>query len=137
MDLNNLQLIAAMKRRMGYIGERQSVLAKNIANANTPHYKSVDLQTVDFNKQVQRHTGNLPLAVTHPGHIAPRRLRGSTHYATVTKKDDFLTTPNGNNVSLEEELMKMDKNAADYRATTSLYQKMTTLFTTAIDGGTN
>ncbi|MEK9971209.1 MAG: flagellar basal body protein, partial [Ferrovibrio sp.] len=43
MDLDKINVIKAITRRMDWLGERQRVLAENVANADTPGYKPKDL----------------------------------------------------------------------------------------------
>ncbi len=39
MDLNKVSLFGMMKQRLAWLGQRQEVLAQNIANADTPGYR--------------------------------------------------------------------------------------------------
>ena len=42
MDLNSIPLMSMLAKRMAWRNQRQSVLAQNVANANTPNYKPRD-----------------------------------------------------------------------------------------------
>lgn len=108
---------------------RQSVLAENVSNADTPRYHGRDLKAPDFSNLVSS-TGVVtpalaPVAVatTTPGHIAGRDLFGADGFADTGKKGDFEIRPNGNAVNLETEMVKSSENQIDYQAVSTLYQK--------------
>jgi len=84
-----------------HAGERQSVIARNVANADTPGYRAQDIE--DFAKVYQGGGDGLALRTTRPGHIASDGgLAGGTHL--IDSPDD--SDPNGNTVSLEDEMVK-------------------------------
>ena len=70
MDPSNLALFNLADRRLAHIGQRQEVLAQNIANADTPGWKSRDLKP--FVDMLAHATSAAPWQ-TQPGHLAPRR----------------------------------------------------------------
>ena len=52
MELDKLSLFSVIKRRLAWLGHRQEVLAQNIANADTPKYKPMDLTQQSFRKML-------------------------------------------------------------------------------------
>ena len=44
MELGDIPLFAMLKSRLGYLSDRQRVIAENVANANTPGYQARDLK---------------------------------------------------------------------------------------------
>ena len=46
-----LGIFSKLATRMAWLGRRQQVLAQNIANADTPNYKPMDLKPLDFGAQ--------------------------------------------------------------------------------------
>jgi flagellar basal-body rod protein FlgB len=79
---------------------RQSTIAANVANANTPGYKARDVEP--FNKVLD----GVPvrLATTSPAHI---QLDASeTDTRTSPKKDSWEVVHSGNSVSIEQEMVK-------------------------------
>ena len=52
MDLNKLDIFRLTNSKMGWLSERQTVLAQNIANADTPGYKAKDLKVPDFSSML-------------------------------------------------------------------------------------
>lgn len=122
-----------MKQKLDYMSERQRVLAQNIANANTPGYKTQDVE-MNFEGLLQAKKSNsVSLAATHPNHIRSN-ISGATSFKTI-EAESSETTPNGNNVVIEEELLKMQKNNMDYQTTADLYKKMAGMIRTAIGDG--
>lgn len=137
MDVSKLKLFGMMKEKMRFIGERQKLIAQNIANVNTPGYISKDIK-MDFKAMVEQgggaaSSGKVPMAVTHPGHMQAS-MGGAGHYKTINIKNNE-TTPTGNNVVLEDELLKMQENNQSYAMTSELYRKMSTMLKAAIGAG--
>jgi flagellar basal-body rod protein FlgB len=66
MSFFETTLSMLIDQKMKYMGERQSVLAQNVANVDTPHYKAQDLKAPDFKKMLNEHTSKLPVVRTNP-----------------------------------------------------------------------
>lgn len=133
MDLNKLPLFSMISQRMNWLGDRQKVLAQNIANSDTPNYAPRDLKEVDFSKVVAGHTARLQPAATDEKHIAGATSGGVK--ASVTKPKPVETTQSGNSVSLENELMKIADTGMDYQLVTNLYRKQLGLFRAVLGRG--
>jgi flagellar basal-body rod protein FlgB len=131
MDFSKLQLFSMMKQRMAYGSERQAVLAQNIANANTPKYKAKDLKPLDFKEMAHDAANKLPMAATQAGHMQSSSA-GAMRFEMAEQRDITEVAPNGNNVTLEDQMMKMQSNNTDYQTTTSLYRRMTEMFNISI-----
>ncbi|PKQ08345.1 MAG: flagellar basal-body rod protein FlgB [Alphaproteobacteria bacterium HGW-Alphaproteobacteria-12] len=119
-----------MKQRMHWLTARQQVLAQNVANADTPGYTARDLKQLDFGTMVERSGQTLRPAATQVGHIGSpvtgsgRSLRiGQATGGEIVKKPDFETSPTGNSVVLEEQMIKVSQNQMDYQTVTGLYSK--------------
>ena len=52
-ELSSLGLFQAVKKRLNWLGQRQEVLAQNIANADTPDYRSADLKPYNFGAKMR------------------------------------------------------------------------------------
>ena len=133
MDLNKLPLFSMISQRMNWLGERQKVLAQNVANADTPDYAPRDLKEVDFRKMVSGTSSRLQPAATDEKHIAGTNAGGVK--ASLTKPKPIETTASGNSVSLETELMKIADTGMDYQLVTNLYRKQLGLFRTVLGRG--
>ncbi|MDE3060117.1 MAG: flagellar basal body rod protein FlgB [Pseudomonadota bacterium] len=130
MDYSGIPLFSIMKAKLEYMSERQSVLAQNVANADTPGYKAVDIPEPDFGKMVSAAGQGLPMAVTSPGHISTSA--SAINVQVEKRKSTYELNPDGNNVSVEEEMAKIGQNQMEYQKVLGMYGKMITLFKTAI-----
>lgn len=84
---------------VGHAARRQSVIAANIANADTPGYQSRDL--ADF-AQAYRSQGAGAMRATRDGHLGA----GGTDLSAGLVRSGGHPSPNGNDVSLETELVR-------------------------------
>jgi flagellar basal-body rod protein FlgB len=130
MDYADISLFSTMKAKMNYMSQRQGVLAENIANADTPNYLAQDVKEPDFAQMVAG-AGKLRMAITNAKHIAAGSESGGRF--EVQKRDStYELNPDGNNVSIEEEMSKIAENQAEYNKVTNLYRKTVDMFKTAI-----
>lgn len=93
-------LFSLIDQQKSWLSTRQSLVAQNVANADTPGYRAVDV--LPFARVMDRSalemTGNSPL------HMRPAQ---SEALAAVAKSaDGWETTHSGNTVSPEYELIK-------------------------------
>lgn len=134
MDFNGIPLFAAMKAKLSYHSERQNVLAQNIANADTPDYRARDLAAPDFKRMVGAASHKLPLTVTNPQHVS-LSSGAAAGFETIKRKSTYEQSPVGNNVAVEEEMMRIAENQSEYQKTLNLYRKTVTMFRTALGTG--
>jgi len=120
MDLEKLSLFKLMSKRVGWLTQRQSVLAQNIANANTPNYKPEDLKPFTF-RDALKDEGGLEMSTTSASHLAP--TRSTDPDKARRQKDPYETKPDGNAVVLEEQMKKIGDTSNDYDTALSLYKK--------------
>jgi flagellar basal-body rod protein FlgB len=78
----------------------------------------------------------LSTVVTDPSHIAVASADGGDGF-TAQNLNSFEITPEGNGVTLEDEMMKVTNNQMDYQAVTSLYTRSLALIRTAIGASSN
>lgn len=126
MDLGRIPIFALAIDRMTWLDRRQQVLAENIANSDTPGFKPSDLKPLDAAKALGHSVagGTLPPTVTNPMHIgAAEGGRGGSPVASERQRHPYETTPSGNAVVIEEQMVKVAETQADYQMATSLYRK--------------
>jgi flagellar basal-body rod protein FlgB len=120
MDLGSIPLFKAMSKRMAWLGERQQVLAQNVANADTPGYSAQDLKPLSFREMVGE-GARMKLAATQPMHLtggaAAKRL------GQVQKDKAMERTISGNGVSIEDQMMKVSDTANEFNLASSLYRR--------------
>ena len=120
---------------MRHLSERQRVVAGNIANADTPGFKARELREPDFGAIVgsgaragiARPAVRLTSGMAALGATQPQGSVGLILDRHVTE-----TKPDGNNVTLEDQLLKMGEIQADFATLTSLYRKQMGLLKTAL-----
>ena len=141
MSIGDLPIFAMMKQRLHWLTERQQVLSENVANANTPGYKAKDLKELDFGAMVDANGPTLAPVATNAKHIgtpvagsAAGLGLGQARGGEVVKTPDFETTPDGNSVVLEDEMVKVAQTQMDYETVTSLYSKSLGLIRLAVGG---
>ncbi|MFN3523239.1 MAG: flagellar basal body rod protein FlgB [Phenylobacterium sp.] len=124
MNLADIPLFSMLRNRLGYLGDRQRVIAENIANSDTPLYTPKDLKPFSFQasvEAVQMSAASAP-ARTQAGHMAGTVSKTNSGFRPMRKKDSE-TTLDGNSVVLEEETIKMADARMNYDAAISFYQK--------------
>jgi flagellar basal-body rod protein FlgB len=134
MNLEGLALFARISRRMHWLGNRQGILAENVANANTPGYRARDLQELKFRDLVAGgQKGPLRLAATDAAHLAPTRPRAD--FAARELRDDLDPKVTENSVDLETELAKVAETSIQHQTMTNLYRRHMAMLKTAIGRG--
>jgi flagellar basal-body rod protein FlgB len=121
MDFGRIPVFQAMAKKMAWLGERQQVLAQNIANLDTPGFVPHDLKKPDFRTLVADPSMRIPLSATQPMHLAGRGAAGAAGRVETVKGGERL--PSGNAVSLEGEMMKVSETASDYAVVSNLYRR--------------
>lgn len=131
MGLLNMPVFSAITDKMRWHQQRQGLLAENVANAETPGYRGRDLAQYDYAKQSGAFsTATVTTVATNPTHFSVSSSEGSAFGAQ--RMANFEITPEGNGVSLEDEMMKVTTNMMDYQAATTLYTKSIKVLKTAL-----
>ena len=131
MNMPDMPLLSVLRERMSWLHHRQDVLSTNVANADTPGYVARDLRPQDFSSLLRGETRHgSALNSTDPRHITMRP--GSSSRFEDVEAADSVANPNGNAVSLEQEMIKVSETQAEFQAAANLYAKAMTLMKTAI-----
>jgi len=130
MNLPDVPLLSMLRERMNWLHQRQDVLSQNVANADTPGYVARDLKPLDFEQALGETANGASLMTTNARHI---NLTPS-HSAKFDDQEtpDQESTPNGNSVALEAEMVKVSDTQAQFQAAANLYAKAMSLMKTAI-----
>lgn len=124
MSLLDQPFFQTLRTRLGQLGERQKLIAENIANASTPGYRPRDIDATAFQRAVASATradGQLTMARTQPGHMPTAKPAQGGVKVTTTPGSE--TTLDGNAVVLEDEMIKAAQTRQDYETSIALYQK--------------
>lgn len=132
MTTQNIGLFKALGAKMNYLDQRQTILAQNVANADTPGYRPHDLEKVDFGTVLSKVTRD---NVVRPVTTDPRHFPAHNQVADAKErvmKKVYDVAPTGDAVILEEQLVNANKNQLDYNLVTGMYQKNVALIRTAL-----
>lgn len=140
MNSNPIPILAALADRMRWLTGNQRVLAQNVANADTPGYRSQALAPQDFRALVESSPARagssaapVSLARTHAGHLTKSGTGPGA--ATRTEEAEIAqSAPDGNAVDLEDEMLKVAQNQMEYGLMVELYRKQTGMLRTALRG---
>ncbi len=133
MDLEKLTLFSAVKSRLSWLTQRQEVLSQNVANADTPKYRATDLKAFEFKEILRKEKIQLNMDVTNTSHQPGRRKR-IRDFSEERVRQPFETSPNGNNVIIEEQMAKVNETHTKHRLVTQLYKKHLGMITMAVRG---
>ncbi len=128
MKNSGIGLLDSLAASMQTLVKRQSVIAENIANADTPGYRARVVPD-DF-------ASKLP----GPGVALSDRMvaLGAKPIASIGSGVKFGSSdvkPNGNSVSLEDEMLALGRVQSDYATASSLYKKSVGLLKIALGKG--
>ena len=134
MAVTDIPVLDLIKNKLKWHEARQRVLAENIANADMPGFKPRDLEPMQ-SRGSQRTAPPVHLSVTHTAHIVGQGLVAGGGGAAAKQAPSWETTPDGNAVVLEEQMMKLTENQMDHQAASTLYGRGMALLRTAIRSG--
>lgn len=132
MNITDIPLFSMLRNRLGYLSDRQNVIAENIANANTPDFVARDVKPFSLGAHMNGGGagagGQLAAAapvMTRPGHMAGtvRKSTNDQAYGKAVKARDSEVTLDGNGVVLEEQMLKLTETRMEYDAAIGFYQK--------------
>jgi len=119
--------IGALQQAMRFRMARESVLAGNIANSDTPGYRRRD---VSFEGVLAERTS--AIARTHDKHLPTRVADPNQLRVEVGPRG---TRPDGNGVDLDQELVAAHRNAGAFIDQANVLARMSALVRTAIGQG--
>jgi len=118
--MSEIQLFGIASQQARWLGERQTVIASNLANASTPGYKAQDV--VPFSSVLNGVEAGM--RVTNARHMNVSGTVGQGGIAdspTATRIDPLgKTSHSGNSVSVEHELVKGSQVAGAYSLNTNI-----------------
>lgn len=107
-------LFSLAHRQSDWLAVRQSVVAQNVANANTPGFKALDVEPFTSVLDSTR----LEMAATNVSHL---NYSGSQKAVEVTERDKpWEVLHSGNDISLDEELLKAGEVNGAFSLNTSV-----------------
>lgn len=122
-------LVALAERRLGWLDRRQSVLAQNVAHADTPGYRPRDVAS--FRQHLAGQLGPA-LSRTQQGHLGPSRpaQAGTQPDRTVPE-----VARNGNAVSLDLEAMRIAETDTAHALAMAVHRSFAGMFRMTLGRG--
>ena len=121
MALESMGYFKALNTRLGWLNDRQRVLAENVSNANTPAFRAKDLAQPNFENLLRRSMEPVAMKTTAGQHV--QGIGSSMDVKFKVKENDDVGDKSGNSVGLEAEMMKVAQTAADHELMSNLYKK--------------
>ena len=134
MTVSHSLMFSLISAKSAWLGNREAVLARNVANSTTPGFRPMDLSPFQKSlSSIGAGAGRPGLAMTDPGHL-PGVKRGAPPVGKAQLSGIYEMTPSGNAVSIEEELEKIGQTQMEHQLATSLYSKHVGMLRTATVG---
>jgi flagellar basal-body rod protein FlgB len=139
MDLSGIPLFSMLQNKLGYLSEREKLISQNVANASTPGFTPHDLKpfdqqpgmTVRADAGTTAQVAQTDSGSSLSGASGQRKQDKPKVYASVAAPDSE-TTLDGNQVVLEEQMLKMNEARSDYDAAVGFYQKALSMLHEAV-----
>ena len=121
-----LEITRMAQALAAHAGARQTAVAQNIAQADTPGYRAVDLP--DFAASYREAEAEMTLRATRPGHLgsdgsAPEFLARTVRGAA---------SPDGNTVSVETEMVKAVQVRQEHEMALAIYRSVSDVLRTSL-----
>ncbi len=126
MDPTRIGLFDLAEKRLVWTAQRQSVLASNIANANTAAFQARDVQSF---ASVLSGTGTIEPARTQAGHMTGTVPSG---LASLTTDPPDARALDGNTVALDQQLTKVADTESTQALVTTIWKKYMGMFSMAL-----
>jgi flagellar basal-body rod protein FlgB len=124
-----IHLFGLLGLQRSWLSARQSVVSQNIANANTPGYKTQDI--TDFAKVLDR-SASLQMATTNQSHQAVSPRTGDV--VSAKNGDAWEVSHSGNDVSLEPELIKAGEVRNAFAMDTNVLKSFHSMWLSGLKG---
>ena len=128
--------LSMLSRAMDIRSLRHDLIAGNISNMDTPHYRSFDLSMKEALGSINGGDAGMALEQSHPSHIQGRSADTDPDALKIhrTPPQPYSLKGDGNTVDLDGEMVKLAENSLMYNALAQMVTKEFQLFTTAIEG---
>ncbi|TVQ58332.1 MAG: FlgB family protein [Rhodobacteraceae bacterium] len=111
-DIAILRMAQAVAR---HAAGRHELVSKNVANADTPGFRARDLEPLDLDP-----TARTPMKATRPAHLG---ANGEARLRAVFASAPGAAGPNGNDVSVEDQIARATSALGAHERAMAVYQK--------------
>jgi flagellar basal-body rod protein FlgB len=123
-----IHLFDLASRHAQWLTVRQTAIAENISNANTPGYKSGDVEPFESVYDSAR----LTMATSDPRHLGLEESEPGSF--AVKEAEAWEIHHSGNSVSLEQELLKANEVSGDYSLNRSISKAFNRMLLASLKG---
>jgi flagellar basal-body rod protein FlgB len=124
--LSPIYLFEVAAQKAQWLSARQTAIAGNVANANTPGYRAIDIQP--FSAVLD--TSPIELAATNPAHLSsPQSEVGALREIDVDPAEQTLS---GNTVNLEQQMINLGEVNRDYTMSANIRRAFHQLLLSAL-----
>jgi flagellar basal-body rod protein FlgB len=125
-----------VEKSLNLRARRHELIVSNIANADTPDYKSFDIVIEDELQKAGNSPAAIPLETTHRNHLQTGGGNVSDQVTIHTKESDGLSLRgDGNTVDMDREMVNLSENSIIYRTSSQIISKMFGALKAAINSG--
>ncbi len=110
-----------------YAGQRQAIVSQNVANADTPGYKARDI--APFDQLMSGFTAGSGMRASRANHLNGPSGDG-LKWETVTP--EAASDPNGNSVSIENEMLKAIETKRRHDRALTIYKSSLNILRTSL-----
>ena len=134
MAYGDLHIFDMAVKKLFWLSQRQDVLARNIANADTPDFRPRDLKQLNFRKTLSQQFWRMNMRPSSQGASMAGTLPTDPKFRDPKQRRVYETSPAGNAVVLEEQLFKAQQTALQHRTTSQLYKKYASMIRLSLRG---
>jgi len=131
MEASNISSL--LFNQLSFRGDRQNIISSNIANVNTPGYKTKDL-VFEHELDTLNKERDLQLKITNPKHISPSYNDiDRINEPNLIEVKGLKEQNDGNNVSMDTQMSEMSKNKILFDAIQSSIKKDSSFFKAIVE----
>ena len=122
----SIYLFQVASQKSEWLSARQTAVASNVANANTPGYRALDVQPFS----AVLNTSPISMATTDPGHVTPSVSPLDSLREIET--DPAEETLSGNTVNIEQQMINLGDVNRDFSMTANIRRAFHQLILSAL-----
>ena len=122
----SIYLFQVASQKSEWLSARQTAVASNVANANTPGYRALDVQPFS----AVLNTSPLAMAATNPGHMSSTLSPLDSWRAIEAAPSE--ETLSGNTVNLEQQMINLGDVSRDFSMTANIRRAFHQLILSAL-----
>ena len=124
--MSNIYLFEVASQKAQWLSARQTAIAGNVANANTPGYRALDIQPF----AAVLDSSPVEMAVTNPAHLSsPQSQAVALREVEVEPSEETLS---GNTVNLEQQMINLGDVNRDYSMSANIRRAFHQLLLSAL-----